>query len=132
MPANNQWYKTGIPVIAGQKIIIRPTNYGDTAELRWSAGFGDYEYNLPEQSDGLELIREFTEDLAFVSGPDWLAGLEVRVVQHSAQSLTLDVEFQFPELSEEGHVRKTSEPWPEHLQLHGAALGRQKELLKRP
>ncbi len=131
VPADNQWYNTGIPVIAGQKLVMYPTTAD--SDLRWSIAFGDRRYELAIQdSHDLVIDKELTEDLPCVSGPDWLAGLQLRVVKSAGPRLHLDVESQFPELTVDNHFRTTAEAWDQHLQIHQLARMRQEELLKRP
>jgi hypothetical protein len=63
VPTDNEWHDTGIPVIAAQRVLIRPTNQQTytAGEGYWSAGFGEYKFDVPEENE--ESDREFDQEL---------------------------------------------------------------------
>lgn len=137
VPTDDQWHETGIPVIASQKVTARPSIdkvYREN-EGHYSVGFGDYQYEVPEDKEiasrrGFE--TELTEDLAFVTGPDWLGTLSLKVPRQADSTFSLDVGLEYQEIIPTGHYRKGAESWEEHIRLHQQTRMRQEEILKHP
>jgi hypothetical protein len=135
VPADNEWHNTGISVIALQRLTIKPAvnKTFEAGEGHWILGLGAFQLDVLAEPGAAARTMDYrlTEDLPFVSGPEWLASLRLRIAQHTAPSFTLDVETEFTDLAEHLHFRpdKRIRIWEEHHQIHRLARQRLEEQL---
>lgn len=140
IPVGQEWLNTGIPLVVGQSLSIKPAaaqRYGQ----RYSEGFGgyfigigDYEYSvLSTPRGGLRIFEiELTEEAPFATGPDWLGSLYLRLPAHTSASFTLNVSLRPLDMERFVHSLQNNETRENHDRRHEHIRSRFAELLQRP